>query len=125
MQRVLVDSSVWIDHLKNTNDKLVRLIDDHQNNRAAVYIHHMVLSELLLGGIDNNVQTYAFLQAIPTLPIATFSEFEVFVKNNRSKLAGVGFVDVNLLISCILKNSKLYTLNKSLVKAAKGFGFAY
>ena len=46
--RVLVDTSIWIDHLRKTEPVLVDLLE-----RDQVCVHQSVITELALGNLKN------------------------------------------------------------------------
>ena len=61
--RVLVDTSVWIEHLRRTHPQLVGLL-----NRGAVVIHPYVVGELACGNMRNREEILRLLQAAPCGP---------------------------------------------------------
>ena len=122
MKKVIVDTSVWIDHLKNTNNNLVKLIEMHLGNELVILAHEMVIGELLLGGFCNNSQLYSLIRNLARAPIANIKEFETFVTANSLQRWAIGFVDAHILISCKLASASVLTLDKSLDLAAKELG---
>ena len=121
MRRVLVDTSVWVDHLKNGNAELLRLIALHRLNQLVVLGHYLVYSELLLGGLDQHNQVYLLFKKITSSKSATLEEFETFVRNNKDKILGIGVIDAHLLISCIIDHAMIFTYYRSLKSAAERF----
>ena len=59
--RVLVDTNIWIDHLRKTEPVLVDLLE-----RDQVCVHQSVITELALGNLKNRS---VFLKAIERLMI--------------------------------------------------------
>jgi predicted nucleic acid-binding protein len=125
MLRILVDSSVWIDHLKKSDSYLLELIDAHKANRLVLCAHDLIYSELLLGGLSKNSEVYQLFKNIPKAPNASLYEFEVFVGANKGKIPGIGVIDTHLLISCIISGTKLHTYDKALIRAAKNLGILH
>jgi predicted nucleic acid-binding protein len=123
--RVLVDTSVWIDHLKNKNTYLLELVNLHRSNQLVICGHDLVYSELLLGGLDEQGRVYQLFKKIPSIKTATLDEFEVFVHNNKGMIPGIGVIDVHLLISCITTGGKIVTYDKALEKAARALNIYY
>jgi len=111
---ILVDTSIWIDHLNKSNDALIPFL-----NSGRVCIHSFVIGELSCGNISNRSEILTLLKALPRTEPAL--ENEVFILIEKKKLygLGLGFVDVHLLASAFIHNVKLWTQDKSLRKVAK------
>jgi predicted nucleic acid-binding protein len=111
---ILVDTSIWIDHLNNSNDDLIQLL-----NSGKVCIHPFIIGELSCGNISNRLEIFSLLKALPRVEPAL--EEEVFTLIEKKKLFGIGlgFVDVNLLASALIHNVKIWTHDKTLKKVAK------
>jgi len=111
---VLVDTSVWIDFLRNGNKKLKTLLSEGQ-----VFIHPLIVGELSCGNIKNRVQFLNLLNDLTILTETTHSEVLNFIENNRIYGKGVGYFDLHILCSSIISNVPLWTLDKRLEKIAK------
>lgn len=111
---ILVDTSVWIDFLRNDNEKLTTLLTEGQ-----VFIHPLIVGELSCGNIKNRIQFLNLINDLPTLPETTHSEVLSFIENNRIYGKGVGYFDLHILCSAIISNVSLWTLDKRLEKIAK------
>jgi len=111
---ILVDTSIWIDHLNNSNDELIQLL-----NSGRVCIHPFIIGELSCGNISNRSEILTLLKALPRAESAL--EDEVFMLIEKKKLygIGIGFVDVHLLATALIHNVKLWTQDKLLRKVAK------
>ena len=111
---ILVDTSVWVDHFRNGNDRLIELLKEDQ-----VAIHPFVIGELSLGSIRNKAEIMGLLAKLPTVLLAEHDE--VLATVNRHKLAGtgIGWVDAHLIASALLGNAKLMTGDKALQQAGK------
>ena len=116
---ILVDTSVWIDHLQNSDEDLKELLISSQ-----VCIHPYVLGELSCGNISNRTEVLSLLGALPT--IDTAQDEEVFILIEESKLYGkrLGFIDVHLLASALIHHVSIWTRDKSLNRVAKKFGIS-
>ena len=116
----LVDTSVWIDHLRAGNAVLADALNQNQ-----VLGHPWVLGEIALGSLKNRT---AVLQALGNLPQATVaSSDEVLHLLEAEKLQnqGLGFVDVALLAATRLTpHAQLWTLDKRLAQVAHHMGLA-
>lgn len=110
---VLVDTSIWVEHLRYSHKRLIELLDE-----GRVLNHPFVIGELACGNIKNRVEILALFRALPTSTVADTEEIIVFIHNNRLMGKGLGYVDVHLLASAILSNVCLWTMDKPLAKAA-------
>ena len=111
---VLVDTSVWIDHLRNGNARLKRLLLSE-----TVVCHSFVIGELACGNLVNRGEVLSLLQALPCLPLADGNEVLHFIEERRLMGRGIGLVDIHLLASAALGGAFLWSLDKRLQKAAQ------
>jgi predicted nucleic acid-binding protein len=117
---VLVDSSVWIDHFRRTD---VHLVDLLRENR--VLIHPMIIGELACGSLRQRSEILPLLQLLPLTESPSQDEVLHFIEKRRLFGQGVGWVDVNLLASCLLSGVVLWTNDKSLWKMAQSLNLNY
>ena len=94
---VLVDTSIWVTHLRQGNRKLEKLLMD-----AEVMCHPFIIDELACGNLKNRNEIIALLQSLPMVPTIEFDEFLFFIDGNYLIGKGIGFVDVHLLASAQL-----------------------
>ena len=106
---VLVDTSVWVDHLRRGNDQLINLLND-----GDVICHHFVIGELACGNIKNRKEILSLLQALPKAAQASHHEILEFIEINNLMGKGLGYIDVHLLASAFLSNTILWSLDKKL-----------
>lgn len=116
---VLVDTSVWVDHLQRANAELTVLLNSNQ-----VLTHPFVVGELALGSLR---QRSVVIEALSNLPFATQAndnEVMQFITANALHGMGIGYVDAHLLAATKLTPmAKLMTLDKRLQVAAHKLGF--
>jgi predicted nucleic acid-binding protein len=117
---VLVDTSVWVDHLRNGDARLARLLND-----GRVLCHPFVIGELACGNLKNRLEILDALKELPFAPTIEFDEYMQFIELNRLNGIGIGFVDLHLLASALLADAALWTADKRLKKAALDLGIAY
>ena len=118
---ILVDSSVWIDHLRVGDPLLTELL-----NSNVVLIHPFIVGELACGNLKNRKLILSLLLDLPTLQVATDDEVLFFVENNNLMGLGVGYVDVHLLAAVVLDGTtQLWTRDKRLCKVAETMGLAF
>lgn len=111
---ILVDTSVWIDHLRARNDWLAWLMI----NRKAL-LHPMILGELSLGGRPERDPFLVLLKRLPSSKVARDSEVLAFIDEARLFNLGIGYVDTHVLASVVLSPGvTLYTHDKKLHTAA-------
>jgi predicted nucleic acid-binding protein len=111
---VLVDTSVWVNHLRKGNFRLERLLLDGE-----VVCHPFVIGELACGNIKNRSEILALLQALPKAPDIDLDEYLYFIEQNHLSGTGIGFVDVHLLASARLSGIPLWTNDKILKDIAR------
>jgi len=118
--RVLVDTSVWIDHLRKGDTHLTQLLDKGQ-----VLCHPFIIGELACGNLKNRAEILSALGELERTPTIEFNEYMMFIDQNRLFGVGIGFVDVHLLASALLADGTLWTADKRLQKVALSLGMAY
>jgi len=114
---ILVDTSVWIDHLRRGNELLEDLL-----NQNRVVTHPYVLGELALGNISKRDSFLELLRNLPIAKEATHDEVISFIEENRMWSKGLGYFDMHVLCSSLLESIPLWTLDKRLTKVARTFG---
>jgi predicted nucleic acid-binding protein len=118
---VLVDTSVWIDHLRSNEPTLVKLLESNR-----VLGHQFVRGELGLGNLSKRSVILKALDNLPQAPVAFNDEMNVFIENHALFGLGIGFIDAHLLASTRLAvNAKLWTRDKRLLATASKFDLAY
>ena len=114
---VLVDTSVWVDHLRKSSQRLRNLLDD-----AEVAIHPFVIGELACGNLKNRKEILALLHSLPLAPCAEDDEILFFIEKHSLAGRGLGLIDVHLLASSQMGVHRLWTKDKRLSAAAKDLG---
>ena len=111
---ILVDTSVWIDHLHRTDTRLVALLAD-----AEVCVHPMIVGELALGSLRDRRTVLSLLDELPTLSVASHSEVRHLVEAHALFGRGLSLVDAHLLAALrITAGSGLWTRDRRLHAAA-------
>jgi predicted nucleic acid-binding protein len=115
---MLVDTSVWIDHLHRGERELVRAL-----NASLVVQHPMVIGELSLGNLRERSVVLELLGNLPSSPIASHSEVARFVEAHALYGRGLSLDDAHLLASVVLApGTTLWTRDKRLREAADQLG---
>jgi predicted nucleic acid-binding protein len=115
---ILVDASVWIDHLRRAEPELVRLLGEGQ-----VICHPFVIGELACGHLRRREAFLTQLSELPMAPAATHDETMAFVERHALAGLGIGWVDVHLLASALLsRTAALWSRDKRLAALAATLG---
>lgn len=118
---ILVDTSIWIDHFRRANPRLIEALASH-----LVLQHPFVTVELALGSIPRRSQTITDLGLLPQAWIIEPKELLEFVDGNRLFGSGIGSIDANLLASTARSPTvRLWTLDKRLAAQAQRLGLAF
>ena len=117
---ILVDTSVWIDHLRQGDPDLVRALE-----AGEVLGHPFVVGELACGNLSSRAEVLQLLRALPRAPVATEEEALAYVDARALMGRGIGYLDVHLLASAALAGTAtLWTRDKRLAVVAQELGLA-
>jgi len=110
---VLVDTSVWVSHLREAHTGLVELLDNGE-----VACHPFIVGELACGGLKNRAVILSLLEALPMASSVEHEEVLAFIEEHELMGKGLGYIDVHLLASTVLSGFPLWTLDKNLGRLA-------
>jgi predicted nucleic acid-binding protein len=116
---ILVDTSVWIEHLRTGVSKLSSLLYDEQ-----VFCHPFVIGELACRNLKNREEILTLLTALPRARVAEHREVLHLLETERLYGRGIGWIDAHLLASTLLSGCSLWTLDKSLRRTAAGLNIS-
>jgi hypothetical protein len=115
---ILVDTSVWVDHLRRGDARLAKLLE-----RSLVAMHPFVMGEIACGSLSDRAVVLELLQELPTVVVADNDEAFGFIERHRLYGKGIGYVDVHLLASVALtQGATLWTRDKRLHAVADDLG---
>lgn len=118
---ILVDTSVWIEHLRRGLAGLMAALD--QGN---VLTHPFVIGELACGNLKNRDELLRLLGDLPRAPVATDTEVLAFIERRALMGRGIGYIDAHLLASVTLdRSARLWTRDKRLAAVAGDLKLAY
>ena len=118
---ILVDTSVWIDHLRTGDERLAELL-----NRSQVITHPFVIGELACGNLRQRDEVLRLLGDLPQAVIASQPEVLHLIERNELMGLGTGFVDAHLLASVALTDmAVIWTRDRRLQKVARMLGKAF
>ncbi|PMS33879.1 hypothetical protein B0G57_11814 [Trinickia symbiotica] len=111
---ILVDTSVWSDHLDHSEPMMVDLLLHDR-----VRIHPYVIGEISLGSLRDRSTVLRALNDLPRVPVATPDEVFYLIEQQQLFSRGIGYVDASLLASTKLQPGvTIWTRDKRLKKIA-------
>ena len=117
---ILVDTSIWIDHLRTSGDLLSKRL-----NAGRVLTHPFVIGELALGEMRRRDAILDALSNLPRAELATDAEVLSFINGQSLFGRGIGYVDAHLLASVRLTaGARLWTRDNRLRSVAEELGLA-
>lgn len=118
---ILVDTSIWIDHLRDGNTQLAELL-----GRSQVLAHPFVTGELACGNLRNRNEILRLLHDLPQAPIASPTEALYLIETHQLMGRGVGYIDIHLLAATAMAEpAKLWTGDNRLKKVASEMSRAF
>ncbi|MCG6955350.1 MAG: type II toxin-antitoxin system VapC family toxin [Gemmatimonadetes bacterium] len=118
---ILVDTSIWVDHLRAGDDGLATALE-----RGLVFTHPFIVGELACGRIRNRGEVLGLLGSLPVGPVATDDEALQYIDFHQLMGRGIGYVDVHLLASTALADGlRLWTRDRRLEEVAAELGMAH
>ncbi len=117
---ILVDTSVWVDHLRSGDASLARLLDD-----GDVLAHPWITGELALGNLTDRDTIIGLLRDLPQATLADADEVLRLIENEQLHGAGIGYVDAQLLsASRLTPDTQLWTRDRRLAAVAARLGLS-
>lgn len=111
---ILVDTSVWIDHLRTS----VALLSDALEAED-VLVHPFIIGEIACGEIKQRNEVLRLLTTLPSSVVATGEETLHFIERHHLMGRGIGYIDAHLLASITLTDgAQLWTRDKRLAVVA-------
>ena len=117
---ILVDTSVWIDHLRFGDPHLAELL-----GRDVAASHDFVIGEIACGNLKNRQEVLSLLSFLPKCELASHDEVLFFIERHRLMGRGIGYVDACLLAAAMLSSAQIWTRDKRLGAIAEDLGCAY
>lgn len=118
---ILVDTSLWVDHLHTGSPTLAGLLED-----GAVLTHPCVVGELALGNLRNRAEVLTLLGQLPQATVAEHDEVLRLIEDEALHGVGIGYVDAHLLAaSRLTPGARLWTADKRLASAASRLELRY
>lgn len=117
---IIVDTSVWIEHLRAADEVLTALL-----NGGEVLGHAFVIGELALGSLQQRDVFLSRLQDLPQAVVASDEDVLHFIDRQTLFGRGIGYVDAHLLAAARLTaGSRLWTRDRRLQAVSAQLGLA-
>jgi predicted nucleic acid-binding protein len=117
---ILVDTSIWVDHLRHGDERLAALLD-----HELVIAHPHVIGELALGQLRQRDAVLADLADLPSATVASDEEVLHLIDREALSGAGIGYVDAHLLAATRLTTgASLWTRDRRLLAVAQKLAVA-
>jgi predicted nucleic acid-binding protein len=115
---ILVDTSIWIAHLRQGDHALAACLDE-----GHVLMHPFILGELACGNLPQRQQLLSLWRRLPQALQATDAEVLYFIEQKKLMGRGIGFIDMHLLASAVLSGTRgLWTRDRRLADVAASLG---
>jgi predicted nucleic acid-binding protein len=116
---ILVDTSIWIDHLRANDARLAALLQAEE-----VLTHPFIIGELAMGNLRARKLVLETLQRLPKAPPATDDEVLHLIDKHALHGRGIGYVDAHLLAAAKLAGEKLWSRDRRLAFVAEQLSLA-
>jgi predicted nucleic acid-binding protein len=118
---ILVDTSVWIDHLSKSDETMYTLLQQRR-----VLSHPLVIGEIAMGSFRRRDLILAELESLPLPIVARHEEVLRFISQHKLFGLGIGYIDAHLLAAVQLTlGATIWTRDKRLLQVANSFKLAF
>ncbi|MGH6957893.1 MAG: type II toxin-antitoxin system VapC family toxin [Caulobacteraceae bacterium] len=117
---ILVDTSVWIDHIRRPELELARYLTANQ-----VLVHPFVVGEIALGVFAPRAPMLENLKRLPSPVLAGDGEVLTMIESERLFGVGIGYVAAHLLAAARLTpGASVWTRDRRLARVVERLGLA-
>jgi predicted nucleic acid-binding protein len=116
---ILVDTNTWISHVRESDPKLVHLLEQNR-----VVTCNVVIGEFLLGsGLPQRLNKD--LPLLPIIPSPSAFETRRFVERHVRifRSSGVGWADSQILVAATNAGALVYSSDRAVQKVWRQLGF--
>jgi predicted nucleic acid-binding protein len=118
--KVLVDTSVWVDHFRRSDSRLQGLLSEGE-----IFIHPAIIGELACGNLMSRDEVLSDLHKLGSAAIADREDTMFVIESRKLWGKGIGWTDAQLVASALLSGCELWTHDKQLQKIAAALNIAY
>jgi len=111
---MLVDTSVWVEHLRRGDPKLIALL-----GRDEVECHPFIIGELACGSLRRRSEVLTLLRRLRHVSVVGHDEVLMFIERHHLMGRGIGWIDAHLLASAALSNTLLWSRDRRLSEVAR------
>jgi predicted nucleic acid-binding protein len=113
---ILVDTSVWVDHLRSGDERLLELLRSRE-----VATHAFIIGEIAMGSMRDRMRVLGQMQELPKVLVAGDDEVLALVSRWGLFGRGISYVDAHLLASArLMPGTNLWSRDRRLHAAAAG-----
>ena len=116
---ILVDTSVWADHLRSSDRDLSELLSSGE-----ILTHRFVIEELACGHLPDRKDFLQMIHKVRQAPIASHQEILELIAIQKLCGTGLGSVDLHLIGSAMLAGAKIWSRDKALAREAAKLGIS-
>ena len=116
---ILVDTSVWADHIRHSDEDLVQLLIT-----GRLLTHPFIIEELACGHLPDRDEFLAELHALPRAVIASHPEILALISDKKLFGTGLGSVDIHIIASAMLSRAKVWSRDRAMMREASRLGVA-
>jgi predicted nucleic acid-binding protein len=117
---ILVDTSIWVDHLRHGDEQLAALLD-----RGMVLMHPFIMGELALGQLRQRQAVLTDLMDLPAATVAGDDEAMRLIEQEALYGMGVGYIDAHLLAAARLTpGAMIWTRDRRFLVVAEKLSLA-
>jgi predicted nucleic acid-binding protein len=118
---ILVDTSIWVDHLRASNAQMVSLL-----NRGKIAMHPFIVEEIALGSLKNRQQKLGAMDSLRKVKVAQMIEVRSMIEAHALYSKGIGLTDAHLIAACLLTpGTQLWTRDRNLETVANALGILF
>ena len=117
---ILVDTSIWIDHLRSGDARLAALL-----NAGQVLTHPFVIGEIAMGSLRRRDTVLSLLTDLPSATVASDLEVLRLIEGHGLHGRGLGYIDAHLVAAALLTSgASIWTRDNALDSCARQLGVA-
>jgi predicted nucleic acid-binding protein len=110
---ILADTSIWVEHLREGDAELEKLLEHGQ-----ILTHPFVIGEIALGSLRRRDFILGALRGLPRTAVATDEEVMHLIEERALHSLGIGYVDAHLVAAAKLTPGTLLWTRDQRLRAA-------